>query len=173
MPINAGYFSGTKYDKCAYEDELQDSVAPFTYTMNTDKIYNCNGCLTQYSPQGGYLGAGTSSISKNRIAAAQQNIDVDSVMSNRNMLLSRCKRAQVNTEDFKKFKLNHYQTCSDSLDTRHSRLTDNAMFYRGVAINRFYDLNRDPQANVFYDWAINTSIEARDNYIPNMPNPLN
>jgi hypothetical protein len=51
-------------------------------------------------------------------------------------------------------------------------MSDPAMFYRGAPINRFYDLNKDPQANIFYDWAINTSLEAKDNFIPELPEPM-
>lgn len=173
MQVNPGYFSKTKYDSCAYKDALYDSTTPFTYVMNTDKIYNCNGCLTGYNPRGGYLGAGTSSVSKNKLAAAQQNIDIDSIMTNRNMKISKCKQAQVNNVNLKDIKTNNYPMCPSNLNTEHSRLTDSVMFYRGAAINRFYDLNRDPQANVFYDWSINTSLEAKDNYIPCLPTLFN
>jgi len=51
-------------------------------------------------------------------------------------------------------------------------MTDSAMFYKGVAINRFYDLPKDPQANIFFDWAVNTKLEAKDNFVPELPNPL-
>ena len=173
MQLNSGYFSKTKYDTCAYKDAISESTMPFTYTMDTNRIYNCNGCLTGDSPRSGYLGAGTSTVSSNRVAAAQQNIDVDSVMSNRNMHVSKCKKAQVNTIKLEDFKTVDYPSCPKSLNTQHSRLTDSTMFYRGAAINRFYELNRDPQANIFYDWSINTSLQAKDTYVPSMPTLLN
>jgi hypothetical protein len=46
------------------------------------------------------------------------------------------------------------------------------MFKRGAPINRFFDLHRDPQANIFYDYATNTSLEAKDNFVPDLPVPM-
>lgn len=172
MALFAGHFSNPKYDKCAYPEDLYQSTAPYSYVMNTDRIHNCNGCLTTFGPRGGYLGAGVSSPTGDVIAASQQNIDVDSITSNRNVTLSKCKRGKVNPIDITKIKTKNVPVCNDYLDGQHSRMTDPAMFYRGVAINRFHDLNKDPQANIFYDWAINTSLEMKDNYIPDMPVPL-
>lgn len=172
MALHAGHFSNPKYDKCAYPEDLYESTAPYSYVMNTDRIHNCNGCLTSFGPRGSLMGAGVSSPTGNVIAAAQQNIDIDSVMSNRNMPLSKCKKGKVNPIDVTKIKTQHIPVCNDYLDGQHSRMTDPGMFYRGAPINRFYDLNKDPQANIFYDWAINTSLEARDNFIPELPIPL-
>ncbi len=33
-----------------------------------------------------------------------------------------------------------------------------------MSINRFYDLNLNPQKNIFYNWAVNSQLEATDNY---------
>jgi hypothetical protein len=172
MALFVGHFSNPKYDTCAYPEDLYESTAPYAYVMNTDRIYNCNGCLTTFGPRGGYLGAGVSSASGNVIAAAQQNIDIDSIMSNRNVPISRCKRAQVNPVDVNRIKTVNMPVCNDYLDGQHTRLSDPAMFYRGAPINRFFDLNKDPQANIFYDWAVNTSLEAKDNFIPELPEPF-
>ena len=71
MPINAGHFSNTMYDKCAYPEDLYESTAPYTYIMNTDRIHNCNGCLPTFGPRGSFLGAGvwlqTFSYNKKRV----------------------------------------------------------------------------------------------------------
>lgn len=171
MALNAGYFTNPKYDKCAYPEDLYDSTAPYSYIMNTDRIHNCNTCITTFGPRQSY-GAGVDSLKADVIAAAQQNIDVDSVMTNRNVPLSKCKRGKVNPVNITKIKTQKLPVCNDYLDSQHSRMTDSPMWYRGTPINRFYDLNKDPQANIFYDWAINTSLEARDNFIPELPHPL-
>lgn len=172
MALNAGYFSNPKYDKCAYPEDLYDSTAPYSYIMNTDRIYNCNGCLTTFGARGSYLGVGASTPAGDVAAGAQQNIDIDSVMTNRNVPLSKCRRGKVNPVDITKIKTKNMPVCNDYLDEQHTRMTDPAMFYRGTPINRFYDLNKDPQANIFYDWAINTSLDASDNFIPELPVPL-
>lgn len=172
MSLYTGHFSNPKYDKCAYPEDLYESTAPYSYVMNTDRIHNCNGCLTTFGPRGSFMGAGVSSPTGDVIAAAQQNVDIDSVMSNRNVPLSKCKRGKVNPVDVTRIKTKNIPVCNDYLDAQHSKMTDPAMFYRGAPINRFYDLNKDPQANIFYDWAVNTSLEAKDNFIPDLPEPL-
>jgi hypothetical protein len=172
MALNAGHFSRARYDKNTYQENLYDSTAPYSYTMNSDRIHNCGGCLTTFGPRGGFLGAGVSSPTGDVIAAGQNNIDVDSITSNRNVSLSKCKRGKVNPVNITNIKTKHIQECNDYLDSQHSRMTDPAMFYRGAPINRFYDLDRDPQANIYYDWGINTGLEMRDNYDPSIPIPL-
>ena len=172
MSLYTGHFSNPKYDKCAYPEDLYQSTDPYMYVMNTDRIHNCSGCLTTFGPRGSLMGAGVSSPTGDVIAAAQQNIDIDSVMSNRNVPLSKCKRGKVNPVNVSRIKTKNLPVCNDYLDAQHSKMTDPAMFYRGAPINRFYDLNKDPQANIFYDWAVNTSLEAKDNFIPDLPEPL-
>jgi hypothetical protein len=172
MALFAGHFSRQRYDTCAYPEDLYESTQPYEYVMNPDRIYNCNGCLTTFGPRSGFMGAGSSTPSGNMIAEAQQNIDVDSVMSNRNVPLSRCKRGKVNPVDVLKIKTKNMPVCNDYLDSKHSKMTDPAMFYRGAPINRFYDLRKDPQANIFWDFAVDTKLEAKDNFIPDLPVPM-
>jgi hypothetical protein len=172
MAFNAGHFSNPKYDTCAYPEDLYESTAPYAYVMNTDRIHNCRGSLTVFGPRSSYNGAGASSPTGDVIAAAQENVDIDSIMSNRNVPLSKCKRGKVNPVDVMRIKTKDIPVSNDYLDGQHSRMFDPAMFYRGVAVNRFYDLNKDPQANIFYDWAVNTSLEAKDNFVPELPTPM-
>lgn len=164
-----GYFSRSRYDKCAYPDEVSESTSPYAYITNTNRIYNCNGCLTVYGPRSSLMGAGASNLVGNAVAASQENIDVDSIMSNRNVPISKCRRGKVNPVGLEKIKTVDLRVCNDDLDSIHSKMTDPPMFYRGAPINRFYDLNRDPQANIFCDWAKNTKLEARDNFVPEIP----
>jgi len=172
MALYAGHFSKSKYDKCKYPEDVYDSTAPYEYITNQDSIYNCGGCLTTYGPISSYMGIGVSTTTGDMTAAAQQNIDIDSIMSNRNVPVSKCKKGKVNPINVTKLKLKHVPICNGKLDSQHSKMTDPAMFYRGAAINRFYDLNRDPQANIFYDWAVNTDLEMKDNYTQELPIPL-
>jgi hypothetical protein len=172
MTYQIGHFSNPRYDKCAYPEDLYESTSPYAYVMNSDRIHNCNGSLTTFGARGGLLGAGVSSPTGDVIAAAQQNVDIDSIMSNRNVPLSKCRRGKVNPINVNRIKTKNLPILNDYLDGQPTRMSDPAMFYRGVAINRFYDLNKDPQANIFYDWAVNTSLEAKDNFIPELPVPL-
>lgn len=169
MSLNIGHFSNPIYDNCAYPEDLYESTAPYSYIMNTDRIHNCNGCLTTFGPRGSYLGAGVSSPTGDIVAAAQQNIDIDSVMSNRNVTLSKCKKGKVNPVNLTKLKTKNLPICNDNLDSQHTKMVEPAMFYRGVAINRFYDPIKDPQANIYYSWTKNSQLEARDNFVPEIP----
>lgn len=173
MSLYTGHFSRPSYDKCSYPDQLNESTGPYRYSVDTARQYNCRGCLTSFGPRSGLMGVGVSNLSGNVVAAAQENIDVDSIMSNRNVPISRCKRGKVNPINL----LNDVKTidmseCDDYLDQEHTRMTDPAMFYRGAPINRFFDLNKNPQENIFFDYAVDTKLEAKDNFVPDMPIPL-
>jgi hypothetical protein len=173
MSLFTGHYSRSSYDKCAYPDQLTESTGIYKYTVNSDRIHNCDGCLTVYGPRGGVNGAGVSTVSGHKIAGAQQNIDIDTIMSNRNLPISKCKKGRVNPVDIKKIKTKHMPVCNDYLDSQHTKMTDPAMFYRGAPINRHFDLPRNPQANIYYDWGVNTTLEARDNFVPVLPVPMN
>jgi hypothetical protein len=85
-------------------------------------------------------------------------------MSNRNVKQSRCKRGKVNDIDVFKFKTYDCKECDRQLDPLSSVLTYPKQLYREMSINRFYDLNLNPQKNIFYNWAVNSQLEATDNY---------
>lgn len=167
-----GHFSNPKYDKCAYPEDLYQSTSPYEYVMNTDRIHHCDGMLTTYGPRSSYLGAGVSAPEGDAIAAAQRYVDIDSVMSNRNVPLSKCKRGKVNPVNVTKLKTVDLPLANDYLDAQHTKMSDPAMFYRGCPINRFYDLNKDPQVPIYYDWGVNTSLEMKDNFVPDLDMPV-
>jgi len=169
--MQSGHFSRTPYDKSVYDEDVYQSTSPYEYVMNTDRIHNTNGCLNQYGPISSLMGAGTSSPTGDQIAASQANVDIDSIMSNRNVSLSKAKKGKVNPVDVHKIRTKDVPICAPGVDSFHSRLTNPAMFYRGAAINRFIDPLIDPQANIYYDGAINTRLEAKDNYVPNIEYP--
>ena len=172
MAMNAGYFSKSIYDKSTYPEHVEESTSPYAYIMDTNKIHNCKGCLTPFGPSSSYFGAGVSTPKGDVIAASQEYIDIDSIMSNRNVPLSKSRNGKFNPVDITKIKTQNVNNCSKTINRQHSRMTDPAMFYRGMPINRFYDLNRDPQENIFYDWAINTSLDEKDNFVPELPIPM-
>ncbi len=172
MSLYAGHFSRSSYDKCAYPENIADSTAPFTRIMDTTSIYNCNGCLTTFGPRSSLNGVGVSTASGHVAAQAQANVDIDSVLSNRNMPISRCRKGKLNPVNVTKLKSKHMPICNDYLDSQHTKMSDPAMFYRGAAINRFHDLHFDPQENIFWNFATNTRLDAKDNFVPDLPVPL-
>jgi hypothetical protein len=116
-------------------------------------------------PRASHNGWGDSiPIANPSITPAQDLIDIDSIMSNRNVKQDRSKKGHVNMVDVFKFKTYDAKLCDRGLDPLNSTLTYPKQLYREMSINRFYDLNINPQVNIYYDWAVNSQLEAKDNY---------
>jgi hypothetical protein len=164
--MNIGHSSKLQYDPQAYSDKLAESVGPLQYRIEPNSVYNCQGCLSTFGPRSSYNGYGVSTTVGHKIAPRQEMVDVESVLSNRNVKASRTRAGEINHVDVLRFKLQHPTICNSYLDPESSRLEYPAATYRDMGINRFYDLNKDPQANIFYDFATNTSLEEKDNYRP-------
>lgn len=162
-----GHSSKPIYDQCAYSDYTKRSTDPLNYRLNPEQIYNCKQCVSVFGPRGASFGNSTSV--GNVVAPKQQLVDIDSILSNRNVPLSRCPDAGVNDINPTKFRLQHANVCNDFLDPVPTHLTDPPQNYRGMAIDRFTCLPKDPQANIFWDHAINSSLASKDNtrqYVP-------
>lgn len=167
--VNFGHSSKLGYDYQTYEDRLTESTDPLSYRLDPNKISNCTPCLSVFGPRSSYGGYGVSTTTGHTTAISQDLVDVESILSNRNVPLSKSKAGQVNPIDVTKFEMKHAQLCSDFLDPSSTRLTDPSKNYRGIAISRFYDLPKNPQENIFYDWQKNTTLEAKDNYRQKIP----
>ena len=169
MALNSGYFSGVKYDGEKYCEDIYDSTAPYSYMLNPNYNFNSNGRLNVYGPRSNFMGVGVSSLSGDVQAQGKHNVDIDSIMSNRNVPSSRSRLGKVNPVDLNSIKMKNIPIGTDYLDYTHTRMTDPNMFMRGCPINRFYDLNKDPQANIYYDWGVNTKLDAKDNMVMQVP----
>jgi hypothetical protein len=177
---NGGVFFGSSskliYDNQAYKDQLSESVSPLLYKLNPNQINNCSGCLSVFGPRtstGAYSFGVSTTSPVNRTAIANDLVDVESILSNRNVLASKCKDGKLNPIDITQFQLQHPRTCNSFLDPIASHLTNPAQEYRGAAINRFYDLNKPAQANIFWNFAVNTKLEAIDNFRERIPRIVN
>lgn len=167
--LNIGHSSRLGYDTCAYADRLTESVGPLGYRLDPNWQENCNQCLSTLGPRSSYMGQGVSTTVGNPIATSQKLVDIESVLTNRNVKTTKCKRDTVNPIDVTKFGVKHMRLCNDYLDPLSSRLTYPAANYRDMAVNRFYNLDRNPQTNIFYDFSINTKLESKDNFITSIP----
>jgi len=170
--MNIGHSSRLPYDKCAYPDRLSESVGPLGYRLNPNQIHNCEQCLSTLGPRSSLMGNGVSTAVGQQVANSQKLVDVESILSNRNLPLNKCKVGEVNPIDVNKFKLKHARICNEFLDPLSSRLTYPAATYRELGINRFYDLGQNPQNNIFWDFRTNTKLEAKDNYMTKLPKPV-
>jgi len=169
--IFIGHSSRLGYDINTYDDYLSESVSPLLYKLNPNQVNNCNSCLSVFGPRSSIAGnsKGVSTLVGDVTIPSQELVDLESILSNRNVIASKCKDGKVNDIDVTKFSLQHARVCNDFLDGISSRLTNPSDNYRGMSINRFYDLPKNPQANIFYDFAVNTKLEAKDNYRERVP----
>jgi len=167
--LNIGHSSRLGYDTCAYSDRLQESVGPLGYRLEPSWQENCQPCLSTLGPRSSHMGMGVSTPMGATIAMSQKLVDVESVLSNRNLKTTKCKKDQVNPINVTKYGVKHLRVCNDYLNPLSSRLTYPAANYRDMAVNRFYNLDRNPQLNVFYDFSVNTKLEARDNFMVDVP----
>ena len=163
--FNYGSSSRLKYDTTFIFDDEEQSTAPLGSILDPNRVKNCNQCLSLNGPRGGHNSWGDSlPISNPGLTPAQQLTDIDSIMSNRNVKMSRDKNGGLNPVDLNKFKLYDSNTCGKALDPLSSLLTYPKQLNRETSINRFYDLNINPQKNIYYSWTTNSQLEARDNY---------
>lgn len=169
--ISIGHSSKLQYDRCYFNDYLSESVAPMLYKLNPNQVNNCNACLSVFGPRSAIQpnSAGVSTTTGHSAMPSQDLVDVESILSNRNVIASKCKDGQVNDIDVTKFHLQHARICNDFLDPVATHLTNPPANYRGMSINRFFNLPKSPQANIFFDFAQNTKLEAKDNYRERVP----
>ena len=167
--MNIGHNSRLPYDECAYPDKLQVSTGPLNYRLSNDQVYNCDRCLSTGGVRTSYMGHGVSTYKDVGVAAAQDLVDVDSIFKNLNVKTSKCARNMVNPVNPTQFKQLDSKMCGNLLNPEESRLSYPCSNYRGININRFYDLNTDPQKPVFWDFASNSRLEAKDNFVPDIP----
>lgn len=169
VPI--GKYTRLSYDNCAYDDKLDDSVGPLQYIMDANKVRNCEACLPQ---TGSMLKYGVAIPPDNNEPGSVQNgnlINLESILTNRNVKNSRCKRNGINPINPTAYKFKNPRMCNKFMNPVSTRLEDPSANYRDLSINRFHDLNRNPQANLFWNFETNTSLEAKDNYDHEIPRP--
>lgn len=172
--INYGHSSKLNYDQCAYEDRLKQSTKPFEYKLDVNQISNCQACLSTTGPRSSYKGYGVSVHNNNNMnpAPLQNLVDVETILSNRNLVASKCNHSKVNNIDVTKFDLKHARICNNLLNSESSLLSDPTANYREMAINRFIDLPVPTQNVYFVPFAVNTQLEAKDNYCEKYSKPF-
>ena len=169
-----GYSSRLGYEgDCAYADKLTESTGTLQYMLDSNKIYNCNTCSTTMGPRSGRMGVGGNIPVDNRAGVAQspEIVNIESVLLNRNVRTSKCKKDGANPIDVTKFKTKNPIVCNDYLDPMSSKLSYPAANYRDVGINRFYNLRKNPQNinTIYWDNRVNTTLEIKDNYYSEDP----
>lgn len=166
--MNIGHSSLLIYDECAYNDKLKESTDPLLYKLNPNQIHNCKQCISTLGPRTQHNGNEISTTAGHPVATAQYLTDVESILSNRNVPANKCKNGEMNPIDVTKFGLQHLGHCDTYLDPMASHLSYPPATYRELPINRFYNLNQNPQVPIFWDFATNTRLETKDNFVYNL-----
>jgi len=167
--VQFGHSSRLGYDNCYHQERVRESTGPMQYRLNTNQISNCSRCLSTFGPRSSRMCNDISTAPTHSVAPAQDLVDVESILTNRNVLQSKCRDGRVNHFDMSKYTVQHARECDHFLDPVSSRLTNPPQTYRGLSVNRFYDLPKNPQANIFWNFAANTKLEAKDNFVPVIP----
>jgi hypothetical protein len=164
-PVFYGTSTRLPYDECAFAEKVQREVSPLAYRLSPDQIYNGSGCLSTFGPRssGGGKGVDVSRIKKTGFAPSQDLVDLESQMSGRNTKRSKCKSGEVIPLNMRHH-LYDQDECNTFLSPEATRLILPSMMFRGARINRFINLPRDPQANIYWDQAVNSRLEAKDNF---------
>lgn len=161
--FNYGVSSNLRYDSDYIEDDIQQSTSPLMSVLDPNRVKNCSQCFSMFSPRGSTWG-NSIAVAEPSVTPAQDLVDIDSIMSNRNVKQDMSKKGKVNTVDVFKFKTYNSKECNRGLDPMASISTFPKQLYREMSINRFYDLNLNPQVNIYWDGAVNSQLEAKDNY---------
>ena len=175
MNQNFGYSSRLSYDESTYQDRLEESIKPLYYRMNENHIYNSRACLSTFGPRSGYKGYGVSMPVDNQPAVTQtpEMVNVESILTNRNVNTSKNRRNQVNPIDVTKFRVKHPRTCNEHLNPMATKLSHPSATWRECSVNRFVDLPKNPQKVIHWDKAENTKLNAKDNFIQEIPKMWN
>jgi hypothetical protein len=163
--FNFGLSTKLQYDPCYINDDIEQSTQPLLSILDPNRVKNNEQCLSTLGPRAGHNGYGDNiPIQNPGLTPAQELVDIDSIMSNRNVKQSRCKSGNVNPIDVFKFKTYNSKECNNFLNPLETINSVPKQNYREMSINRFYDLNINPQVNIYYDGAVNTQLEAKDNF---------
>ena len=112
------------HDNDFIDDHISQSVAPILSTLDPNRVKNCKQCLSLNGPMPGHNGWGNSiPIQNPSLTPAQDLIDIDSILSNRNVKSTKAKRGMVNDIDVFQFKKYDAEICDRGLDTLSSLLT--------------------------------------------------
>jgi len=168
---SSGHFSRLGYENPnTYKEKVMESTSPLKYKLCPNQIYNKDRCFSLYGPRLDHMGYGDSIPETNMYATAQSLIDVDTVFSNRNVKISKNRLGKVNPiNPVNELKVQNATICNNKLDPQYSLDEYPKSNYRGMETNRFYNLLHDPQENIFWNFAINSQLEAIDNFVPSIP----
>lgn len=171
--MNIGISSRLGYDEDTYSDKIKESVSPMIYKLEPSQYSNKQSCLSNLGPRSGHNGIGISTVCDCRLLPNPDLTDLESVLTNRNIPLSKSGMGNTNMLDIDSVKLNNINECNTFLNSEPSMLTYPPRTFKGMSINRFIDLPRNNQAVIYWNTAVNTTLEAKDNFKTKLPTVKN
>ena len=170
--FNYGMSTRLSYDPTTIRDNTEQSTAPLQSMLDPNRVRSCNRCFSENGggPRSSYGGWGNSLTVENPGNYPQGQLsDIESIMHNLNLKNSNDRKGRVNPINVLDFKTHDNNACNKTLNPVSSLLTYPKQLNRSMSINRFYDLNINPQVNIYYDRASNSQLEARDNFTQSTP----
>lgn len=168
--MNIGNFNRLSYDDCAFQGRTKQSTDPLNYRLSVDQIYNRDRGYSTFGPRNSTFGCST--IGDAGYAVSQNQVDVESILSNRNVKASKCRSSDmVNPINPTTMTPTHATISDNKMKPAYTRLSHSSKTYRSMNCNRFFDPIHQAQDNIFYDFSRNTHLESIDSYVPNMPQP--
>jgi len=180
-------FNRLPYDTCSYKHNLAETVGPGVYQLLTPPN-NCEPCL----PNDPYIRLQRQGVSLSKNTPL---VDIDSELIGISRNLSDCPELKYlpskNNQSYCGAHSNkvvgcqkNAKVCVDNTNvinfkdcfkpTEDTRLSNPPCTLRGTGWNRWEWLCRNPQERIEvpFDFEINSTIVAKDNHRPCIPNPL-
>ena len=158
----SAFSSQQRYDVKATIEATKRSTDPGQYMLDTNYANNCATCFAPYGPTSVRGGA----------TVPGYVVDVDSILRGFTKIHSKSNEQQQ-PDDLSGYELEMPVDCNAFVETEYSRYTNPIQAYRGIQPDRFYELNQDPQCNIFWDFSVNTQLQARDNHVTDWQVPMN
>lgn len=158
-------FSRIKYDKNAFDLQMNRSIEPGNYRMAPEFAENCNQCFSATGPIGNKADV---SLSKENFDLTFGNLaETESQLSWRNQPLS---KSNENKQPFGLSKLVHKPVCSNKLTSEDTRFTFPIDNYRSMSLTSYMVspyLPINPQCNIIDNCnliGLNSRLSAKDTY---------
>jgi hypothetical protein len=103
-------FNRSKYDKCAYDLQMERSTDMGDYRLYAPYAENCTQCFSSTGPVGSK--SDVSLVKENMELSFSKMAQVESELSWRNQLLSKCNN---NSTPLNKYPVNHKNECNNKL----------------------------------------------------------
>lgn len=155
------------YDEDAYKIWKKQSIEPMDYMLAVYSHYNADECDAGVGLNHDYMGNNGATLTGPAVAKSQQLVDLDSIFSNRNVRLNKGETGNLNPiNPISEYELIECQRCQTSIAPKYSRLSNPINNYRGMSINRFYDIGANPQVGTErpFIYYTNSTLQARDNF---------